>query len=155
MERRGSPRRSHPGIFEPRLQSRSSAPTGPVYLALPSNLLGEPISVANPEAERSRVSPRIAGDPEAFADAVKLLAQAKRPLIVAGSAIAKCGAAEEFGQARRNGRGARRHGTALFVSLLSNHAPAEFSDRRTATVIRSARCGASRISSLHRLPLNP
>jgi benzoylformate decarboxylase len=74
----------------------SSAPTGPVYLALPSNLLGEPISVANPEAERSRVSPRIAGDPEAFADAVRLLAEAKRPLIVAGSAIARCGAAEEL-----------------------------------------------------------
>ena len=74
----------------------SSAPTGPVYLALPSNLLGEPISVANPEAERSRVSPRIAGDPEALADAARLLAQAKRPLIVAGSAITRCGAAEEL-----------------------------------------------------------
>ena len=70
----------------------SSPPTGPVYLALPSNLLGEPISVANPDAERSRVSPRIAGDPDAFAEAAKLLAHAKRPLIVAGSAIAKAGA---------------------------------------------------------------
>jgi len=72
----------------------SSAPTGPVYLALPSNLLGEPISAANPEAERSRVSPRIAGDPDAFAEAAKLLAHAKRPLIVAGSGIAKSGATE-------------------------------------------------------------
>ena len=74
----------------------SSAPTGPVYLALPSNLLGEPISVANPEAERSRVSPRIAGDPDAFVEAAKMLAHAKRPLIVAGSAIAKAGAIEEL-----------------------------------------------------------
>ncbi|HET9916299.1 MAG TPA: thiamine pyrophosphate-binding protein, partial [Candidatus Binatia bacterium] len=74
----------------------SSAPTGPVYLALPSNLLGEPISVANPEAERSRVSPRIAGDPDAFVEAAKMLAQAKRPLIVAGSAIAKAGAIAEL-----------------------------------------------------------
>ena len=74
----------------------STPPTGPVYLALPSNLLGEPISVANPEAERSRISPRSAGDPEALAEAAKLLAQAKRPLIVAGSAIAKCGATEEL-----------------------------------------------------------
>jgi benzoylformate decarboxylase len=74
----------------------STPPTGPVYLALPSNLLGEPISVANPEAERSRISPRIAGDPQALAEAAKLLAQAKRPLIVAGSAIAKCGATEEL-----------------------------------------------------------
>ena len=74
----------------------SSPPTGPVYLALPSNLLGEPISVANPEAERSRVSPHIAGDPDAFAEAAKLLAHAKRPLIVAGSAIAKAGVTEQL-----------------------------------------------------------
>jgi benzoylformate decarboxylase len=74
----------------------STPPTGPVYLALPSNLLGEPITVANPDAERSRVSPRIAGDPEALAEAAKLLAQATRPLIVAGSSIAKCGATEEL-----------------------------------------------------------
>ena len=74
----------------------STPPTGPVYLALPSNLLGESISVANPEAARSRVSPRIAGDPDALAEAAKLLAHAKRPLIVAGSGIAKCGATEEL-----------------------------------------------------------
>jgi len=74
----------------------STPPTGPVYLALPSNLLGEPITVANPQAERSRITPRIAGDPEALAEAAKLLAQAKRPLIVAGSGIAKCGATEEL-----------------------------------------------------------
>ena len=74
----------------------SSAPTGPVYLALPSNLLGEPINVPNPDAERSRVSPRIAGDPEALAEAAQLLAQAKRPLVVAGSAIAKAGAMAEL-----------------------------------------------------------
>jgi len=73
----------------------SSAPTGPVYLALPSNLLGESISVENPDAERSRVSPRIAGDPDAFVSAAKMVAHAKRPLIVAGSAIAKAGAIEE------------------------------------------------------------
>ena len=70
----------------------STPPTGPVYLALPSNLLGEPIDVANPQTDRSRISPRIAGDPQALAEAAKLLAQAKRPLIVAGSAIAKAGA---------------------------------------------------------------
>jgi benzoylformate decarboxylase len=70
----------------------SAPPTGPVYLALPSNLLGEPITAANPDAERSRVSPRSTGDPGAFADAAKLVAQAKRPLIVAGSAIVKASA---------------------------------------------------------------
>jgi benzoylformate decarboxylase len=74
----------------------STPPTGPVYLALPSNLLGEPVSMPNPEADRSRIVPRIAGDPEALAEAAKLLAQAKRPLIVAGSGVAKHGATEEL-----------------------------------------------------------
>ncbi len=74
----------------------SSPPTGPVYLALPSNLLGEPIAVANPETDRSRVSPRIGGDPEAFIQAAQLLAHGKRPLIVAGSAIARAGASEDL-----------------------------------------------------------
>jgi len=40
--------------------------------------------------------PRIAGDPEALAEAAKLLAQAKRPVIVAGSGVAKSGATEEL-----------------------------------------------------------
>jgi len=74
----------------------ATSPTGPVYLALPSNLLGEPISVENPVAERSRVIPRIGADPEALEEAAKLLAAAKRPVIVAGSAIAKSGATEEL-----------------------------------------------------------
>ena len=74
----------------------AAPPTGPVYLALPSNLLGESIQVANPDAERSRVNPRIGGDPEALAEAAKLLAQAKRPLIVAGSGIVRAGATEDL-----------------------------------------------------------
>jgi benzoylformate decarboxylase len=74
----------------------SAPPTGPVYLALPSNLLGEPITVVNPDAARSHVSPRIAGDEEALAAAAKMLAHAKRPLIVAGSSIAKSDAIGEL-----------------------------------------------------------
>jgi benzoylformate decarboxylase len=74
----------------------STPPTGPVYLALPSNLLGETISPPNPQAIRSRIVPRIAGDPEALTEAAKLLAQAQRPLIVAGSGVAKVGATEDL-----------------------------------------------------------
>ena len=74
----------------------ATPPTGPVYLALPSNLLGEPISMENPLAERSRVIPRIPADPEALKEAAQLLAAAKRPVIVAGSGIAKSGATEEL-----------------------------------------------------------
>jgi len=74
----------------------AAPPSGPVYLALPSNLLGEPIGVEIPRAERSRVAPRIGADPESLTEAAKLLAQAKRPLIVAGSGVAKSGAVEEL-----------------------------------------------------------
>jgi benzoylformate decarboxylase len=74
----------------------ATPPTGPVYLALPSNLLGESISVENPFAERSRIAPRIGADPEALAEAAKLLTQAKRPVIVAGSGVAKAGAVDEL-----------------------------------------------------------
>ena len=74
----------------------STPPTGPVYLALPSNLLGETIKIANPDAERSRITPRIAGDPDGLAEAAQLLARAKRPLIVAGSGITRAGATAEL-----------------------------------------------------------
>jgi benzoylformate decarboxylase len=85
-----------PEILSRAFKVAASPPTGPVYLALPCNLLGEVIDVQSPAAERSRIVPRIAADPEALADAVRLLAQAKRPLIVAGSGIAKAGAIEEL-----------------------------------------------------------
>ena len=74
----------------------ATPPTGPVYLSLPSNLLGESINVPSPDTERSRIVARIAGDPEALTEAARLLAGAKRPLIVAGSGIAKAGAIEEL-----------------------------------------------------------
>jgi benzoylformate decarboxylase len=74
----------------------STPPRGPVYLSLPSNLLAEPVTVKNPQAERSRISPRMAGDPEALKDAARLLAEARRPLIVAGSGVATAGATDEL-----------------------------------------------------------
>jgi benzoylformate decarboxylase len=74
----------------------AAPPAGPVYLALPSNLLGETISAANPQANRARVVPRIGGDPEALTEAAKLLAGAKRPVIVAGSGVARSGATEDL-----------------------------------------------------------
>jgi benzoylformate decarboxylase len=85
-----------PEVLNRAFKVAASPPTGPVYLALPCNLLGEVIDVQSPAAEGSRIVPRIAADPEALADAARLLAQAKRPLIVAGSGIAKAGAIEEL-----------------------------------------------------------
>ncbi len=74
----------------------TTPPRGPVYLSLPSNLLGEEVKGEIPQAERSRIVPRMAGDREALEQAARLLAQAKRPLIVAGSGIATSGAKEEL-----------------------------------------------------------
>jgi benzoylformate decarboxylase len=85
-----------PEILNRAFKVAATPPTGPVYLSLPSNLLGESIGVQNPDVERSRIVPRMAGDPDALQDAVKLLAEAKRPLIVAGSGVAKAGAIEEL-----------------------------------------------------------
>ncbi|HWP58090.1 MAG TPA: thiamine pyrophosphate-binding protein [Candidatus Acidoferrales bacterium] len=74
----------------------SAPPAGPVYLALPSDLLAETIAVPIPEPERARVVPRVAADREALREAAKMLAEAQRPLIVAGSGVAKAGAIEEL-----------------------------------------------------------
>src|SRR5438309_11077166 len=71
-----------PEILNRAFKVAATPPTGPVYLSLPSNLLGESINVRNPETERSHVLPRMAADPEAVKHAAQLLAEAKRPLIV-------------------------------------------------------------------------
>jgi benzoylformate decarboxylase len=85
-----------PEILNRAFKVAATPPKGPVYLSLPSNLLGESISVANPPAERSRIVPRIAADGESLAEAARMFAAAKRPLIVAGSGIAKAGAIEDL-----------------------------------------------------------
>jgi benzoylformate decarboxylase len=85
-----------PEILNRAFKVASTPPTGPVYLSLPSNLLSETIAVDNPPAERFRVVPRLAGDPEAIGEAARLLAGAKRPLLVAGSGVAKAGAIEDL-----------------------------------------------------------
>ncbi len=60
-----------PEILNRAFKVASTPPTGPVYLSLPSNLLGESISVQNPDAERSRIVSRMAGDADALKDAAK------------------------------------------------------------------------------------
>ena len=85
-----------PEFLNRAFKGAATSPTAPVYVSLPSNLLGETIEVRNPPAERSRVRPRIAADPEALEEAARMLAAAKRPLIVAGSGVAKAGGIEEL-----------------------------------------------------------
>ena len=75
----------------PRLLHRAAKtalapPTGPVFLSLPGDILkaeGE-VDLLAP----TRIAPRLRGDPAAVEEAAAVLAQAKRPLIMAGDAVA-------------------------------------------------------------------
>jgi benzoylformate decarboxylase len=74
----------------PRLVHRAAKtalapPTGPVFLSLPGDILkaeGE-VDLSAP----TRVAARLRGDAAAVAEAATVLAQAKRPLIIAGDAV--------------------------------------------------------------------
>jgi benzoylformate decarboxylase len=69
-------------------------PTGPVFLALPMDLMTETVDAAveTPSAVRGRAEP----ERDALAQAVELLATAKSPVIVAGDGVARAGARAEL-----------------------------------------------------------
>src|SRR5215470_12199601 len=83
----------------PRLVHRAAKtalapPTGPVFLALPGDILkaeGE-VDLMAP----TRVAPRIRGDAAEIAKAAAILAEAKRPVIMAGDAVAQSDALAEL-----------------------------------------------------------
>ena len=83
----------------PRLLHRAAKtalapPTGPVFLSLPGDILkaeGEVDLLAPP-----RVAAQLRGDPAAVKHAATVLAEAKRPLIVAGDAVARSKAHAEL-----------------------------------------------------------
>jgi len=69
-------------------------PTGPVFLALPGDILKNEAELAL--LEPTRIAPRLRGDEEAIAAAAELLAQAARPVIIAGDAVAQSRAHAEI-----------------------------------------------------------
>ena len=83
----------------PRLLHRAAKtalapPTGPVFLSLPGDILkaeGE-VDLLAP----TRIAAQLRGDPAAVKHAAALLAEAKRPLIVAGDAVARSKAHAEL-----------------------------------------------------------
>jgi benzoylformate decarboxylase len=85
-----------PEILNRALKVAAAPPTGPVYLSLPSDLLGQSIDAPVPAAERYHVVSRMAPDARALREAAGFLAGAKRPVIVAGSGVARAGATEEL-----------------------------------------------------------
>ncbi len=69
-------------------------PTGPVFLALPGDILKNDGDIDL--LEPTRVAPRIRGDADAVAAAADLLAKAERPVIIAGDAVAQSRAHKEL-----------------------------------------------------------
>ena len=69
-------------------------PTGPVFLALPMDLMSEPCDDTG--AAPGPVAARPAPEPEAIARAAALFAAAKAPVIVAGDGVARAGAQAEL-----------------------------------------------------------
>ena len=70
-------------------QARTGRP-GPVYLDMPGDVLYKEVdedAIRYPEAATSRTTARPTGDPEAIRDALRLLGQARRPIVVTGSGI--------------------------------------------------------------------
>jgi benzoylformate decarboxylase len=73
-----------------------SAPAGPTYLAIPQDLLEHRGPVPCPDSAGFRVRARSRPDPEDVRAAADRLAAAARPLIVAGSEVARGGAWPEL-----------------------------------------------------------
>ena len=69
-------------------------PTGPVFLALPGDILKSDADIDL--LEPTRVAPRIRGDADAVAAAAELLAKAERPVIIAGDVVAQSRAHKEL-----------------------------------------------------------
>src|SRR6202167_4655923 len=69
-------------------------PTGPVFLALPGDILKNDADIDL--LEPTRVAPRLRGDAAAVAAAADMLAKAERPVIIAGDAVAQSRAHKEL-----------------------------------------------------------
>ena len=77
-----------PEAFVRARQIALTEPAGPVYVALDADLQEQAVTTPVPSVDWARVAPasRIAPDPVALEEVVELLADARRPLLVAGYA---------------------------------------------------------------------
>ena len=83
-----------PRLLHRAAKTAMAPPTGPVFLSLPGDILkaeGE-VDLLAP----TRVAAQLRGDPAAVKQAATILAEAKRPLIVAGDAVARSKAHAEL-----------------------------------------------------------
>ena len=83
-----------PSALRRAIHVAQAPPTGPVFLALPMDLMTEPCDDRG--GAPGRVALRPTAEPEAIARAASLLARAKAPAIIAGDGVARAGAQAEL-----------------------------------------------------------
>lgn len=81
-----------PLILNRAFKTAREAPSGPVFVSLPINVMEQ--STSRPPMPPSAIYPGAEPDPAGTDAAVELLLSAKRPLIVCGDKVAKAGAVE-------------------------------------------------------------
>lgn len=78
-----------PEFFLRAFKVATSPPPGPVFLAIPTDVLKGEMEFILPRPEEFRVSPRLRPDKEAVERAAELLAQARFPLLLIGSGVGR------------------------------------------------------------------
>ncbi len=126
-----------PRIVHRAAKTALAPPTGPVFLSLPADILN-----AEADLELSaptRIAPRLRGDRDAIEAAATLLAEAERPLLIAGDAVAQSRAhAELVALAELIGAPVFAEGVANTASFPASHPLFKGAMVRLAPWIRSA-----------------
>lgn len=88
-----------PEMVRAAVRAATSGRPGPVHLAIPDELLGQPVDIGAlrlTPAARNRVVHLGAGDPDAIAQAAEWLAESQRPFLFAGKGVLWAEASAEF-----------------------------------------------------------
>jgi benzoylformate decarboxylase len=126
-----------PRIMHRAAKTALAPPTGPVFLSLPADIL-------NAEADLdlsapTRIAPRLRGDRDAIEAAAALLAEAERPLLIAGDAVAQSRAHAELAElAELLGAPVYAEGVANTASFPASHPLFKGAMVRLAPWIRNA-----------------
>ena len=109
-----------PRIIHRAAKTALAPPTGPVFVSLPADILnaeGE-LDLTRP----TRVAPRLRADRQAIEEAARLLAEAERPVLIAGDAVAQSRAHPELAElAELLGAPVYTEGVANTASFPSSH----------------------------------